>query len=68
MLVRNRMAPNPITVRRDSDPMAAKMLLRYGKFHRLPVVDENDHLVGIVTAFLAQAGNRINLTIRLKGD
>ena len=54
MLVRNRMAPNPITVRRDSDPMAAKMLLRYGKFHRLPV--------------LAQAGNRINLTIRLKGD
>jgi CBS domain-containing protein len=45
------MTPNPITVRPDSDPMAAKMLLRYGKFQRLPVVDKNDKLVGIITAW-----------------
>ncbi len=50
MLVCDTMTPNPITVRPDSDPMAAKMLLRYGKFHRLPVVDDNNRLVGIVTA------------------
>ena len=50
MLVRNRMTPNPTTVRPDSDPMAAQTLLRYGKFGRLPVVDQDGKLVGIVTA------------------
>jgi acetoin utilization protein AcuB len=49
MLVRDRMTPNPATVRPESDPMAAQTLLRYGKFHRLPVVDANDQLVGIIT-------------------
>lgn len=49
MLVRDRMTPNPKTVRPDSDPVAARMLLRYGKFHRLPVVDENNRVVGMVT-------------------
>jgi acetoin utilization protein AcuB len=33
----------------DSDPMAAQTLMRYGKLRRLPVLDENDCLVGIVT-------------------
>jgi acetoin utilization protein AcuB len=50
VLVRNRMTPNPTTVRPDSDPMAAQTLLRYGKFGRLPVVDQDGKLVGIVTA------------------
>jgi acetoin utilization protein AcuB len=49
MLVRDCMTPNPTTVRRDSDPMAAQTLMRYGKLRRLPVLDENDCLVGIVT-------------------
>jgi acetoin utilization protein AcuB len=44
------MTPNPTTVRPDSDPMAAQTLLRYGKFGRLPVVDQTGKLVGIVTA------------------
>lgn len=44
------MTPNPTTVRPDSDPMAAQTLLRYGKFGRLPVVDQDGKLVGIVTA------------------
>jgi acetoin utilization protein AcuB len=43
------MTSNPATVRPESDPMAAQTLLRYGKFRRLPVVDENDQLVGIIT-------------------
>ncbi len=50
MLVCDTMTPDPITVRPDSDPMAAKMLLRYGEFHRLPVLGKNEQLVGIVTA------------------
>lgn len=50
MLVRDRMTPNPTTVRPDSDPMAAQTILRYGKFGRLPVVDANGTLVGIITA------------------
>ncbi len=50
MLVCDTMTPDPITVRPDSDPMAAKMLLRYGKFHRLPVLEKNERLAGIVTA------------------
>ncbi|MCP4357074.1 MAG: CBS domain-containing protein, partial [Chloroflexi bacterium] len=49
MLVRDRMTPNPTTVRPNSDPMAAQMLLRYNKFRRLPVVDEKGQLIGIVT-------------------
>jgi acetoin utilization protein AcuB len=49
MLVRDCMTPNPTTVRMDSDPMAAQTLMRYGKLRRLPVLDENDRLVGIVT-------------------
>jgi len=44
------MTPNPTTVRPESDPMAAQTLLRYGRFGRLPVIDENGKLVGIITA------------------
>jgi acetoin utilization protein AcuB len=44
------MTPNPTTVRPESDPMAAQTLLRYGGFGRLPVVDRDGNLVGIVTA------------------
>jgi acetoin utilization protein AcuB len=50
VLVRNRMTPNPTTVRPDSDPMAAQTILRYGKFRRLPVVDDSGQLVGMITA------------------
>ena len=49
MLVRDRMTPNPSTVRPESDPLAAQTLLRYGSFGRLPVVDRNGMLVGIIT-------------------
>lgn len=49
MLVRDRMTPNPTTVRPNSDPLAAQMLLRYNNFRRLPVVDASGQLVGIVT-------------------
>lgn len=50
MLVRDRMTPNPTTVRPESDPLAAQTLLRYAKFHQLPVVSASGQLVGIVTS------------------
>ncbi|HHS98180.1 MAG TPA: CBS domain-containing protein [Chloroflexi bacterium] len=49
MLVRECMTPNPITVRPESDPLAALALCKSGGFCRLPVVDEEGRVVGIVT-------------------
>lgn len=49
MFVRDCMTRNPVTVRPDSDPLAAVSLLKCGDFRRLPVVDVAGKLVGIVT-------------------
>lgn len=49
MLVRDCMTRDPVTVRPDSDPLAAVALLKCGDFRRLPVVNEQGRLVGIVT-------------------
>ncbi len=49
MLVRDCMTPNPITLRPGSDPLAGVSLCESGGFCRLPVVDENGQLVGIIT-------------------
>ncbi|HIE37993.1 MAG TPA: CBS domain-containing protein [Anaerolineales bacterium] len=49
MLVRDRMTPNPIVLRPGSDPLAGMALCKSGGFRRLPVVDEEGRLVGIVT-------------------
>jgi acetoin utilization protein AcuB len=49
VLVRDRMTKHPAIVRPESDPMAAQTLMRYGKFRRLPVVDAEGILVGIIT-------------------
>jgi len=49
VLVRDRMTANPITVRPGSDPLAGVALCKSGGFCRLPVVDGDGRLVGIVT-------------------
>ncbi|MBN1313562.1 MAG: CBS domain-containing protein [Anaerolineae bacterium] len=49
MLVGDFMTPNPITVRPDSDYLAAIALMRAGRFRHLPVIDEQGRPVGIVT-------------------
>ena len=56
------MTPNPITIRPESDPLAALALLKAGKFRRLPVLDTEGNLVGIVDQadlelFLSKAGS-----------
>ncbi len=49
MLVKNRMTPNPIVVRAKSDPLAGVAICKSGGFCRLPVVDDEGRLVGMVT-------------------
>src|SRR5512146_3310161 len=48
MLVRTRMTANPITVNPDTSFEDALQLLREKKIRRLPVVDKQGNLVGIV--------------------
>ena len=62
MLVRDCMTYKPITIRPESDPMAAISLLKVGKFRHLPVIESDGSLVGIVDRsdlelFLAKAGS-----------
>jgi acetoin utilization protein AcuB len=62
MFVRDCMTPDPITVRPESDPLAAISLLKAGRFRHLPVLDAEGRLVGIVDradleSFLARAGS-----------
>jgi acetoin utilization protein AcuB len=61
MYVRDCMTLTPLTVRPESDPMAALMVLKYHGFRHLPVLDKNGGLVGIVDRddlekFLSTAG------------
>ena len=60
MLVRDCMTRNPISVRPESDPLAAVALCKSAHIRRLPVVDAEDQVVGLVTRnmleqFLARA-------------
>jgi acetoin utilization protein AcuB len=60
MLVRDCMTSNPIKVHPESDPLAALGLCKSARIRRLPVVDAENHIVGIVTRnmleqFLAKA-------------
>ena len=62
MYVRDCMTITPLTVRPESDPMAALMVLKYHGFRHLPVLDNDGNLVGIVDRddlekFLSTAGS-----------
>jgi len=48
MLVKERMSPNPITVRPDLPVPEAQVIMKREKIHHLPVVDRDGKLVGIV--------------------
>jgi acetoin utilization protein AcuB len=49
MLVKDRMSSNPVTIRTDTSLKEALDLVRSSPFRHLPVLDENDQLVSIVT-------------------
>nr|HID13639.1 CBS domain-containing protein [Anaerolineae bacterium] len=62
MFVRDCMTRDPVTVRPESDPLAAVALLKCGGFRRLPVVGTEGKVVGIVArtdleVFLSKAGS-----------
>jgi CBS domain-containing protein len=48
MLVRNRMSGPVVTVRQDADFQKALALMQEKKLRRLPVVDDDGQLVGII--------------------
>ncbi len=48
MLVRERMTPNPITVQADASYDDALRLIREKKIRRLPVIDKQGRLVGVI--------------------
>ena len=48
MLVRNRMSRPAVTVRQDADFQKALALMQEKQLRRLPVVDDDGRLVGIV--------------------
>jgi acetoin utilization protein AcuB len=50
MTVSRCMTKNPITVHQDVSVPDAQSILRREKIHRLPVLDKNDKLIGIVTS------------------
>jgi acetoin utilization protein AcuB len=60
MLVRDCMTANPIKVHPESDPLAALGLCKSARIRRLPVVNAEDQVIGLVTRnmleqFLAKA-------------
>ena len=62
MFVKDIMTRDPVTVRPDSDPLAALAILKCADFRRLPVIDSDGNLVGIVDRadleiFLSKAGS-----------
>jgi acetoin utilization protein AcuB len=49
MLVRDCMTSKPVSVRPESDPLAAIALLKSARIRRMPVVDAEGQVVGLVT-------------------
>ena len=49
MKIKHWMTPDPITVKPDTLIIDAKKIMRDHNIRRLPVVDKNGKLVGIVT-------------------
>jgi len=49
MLVQDYMTADPIRVHPESDPVAALGLCKTARIRRLPVVNAEDQVVGIVT-------------------
>ncbi|MBF9017857.1 MULTISPECIES: CBS domain-containing protein [unclassified Oceanispirochaeta] len=49
MQVSNRMTKNPVTISPDTPVSEARDKMKKESIHRLPVIDKNDHLIGIIT-------------------
>ena len=52
MFVKDHMTKNPAVIKRDVSLLKATDIMGKGGFHRLPVVDDEGHLIGLVTGGL----------------
>ena len=62
MYVKDHMTPNPYTITRDVVISKAVEIMRKHHFHRLPIVDEQGKLVGLVTGGLVEEQSGANST------
>ncbi len=49
MNVGDRMTRNPFTVKKETTAPEARELMKREKIHRLPVIDDKGHLLGVIT-------------------
>ncbi|MCH3917166.1 MAG: CBS and ACT domain-containing protein [Spirochaetia bacterium] len=49
MIIERRMTRNPVTATPDMSIADASALMKHEKVHRLPVLDEEKHLIGIIS-------------------
>ena len=54
MYIKDHMTKNPVTVTGDVSLSKATEIMGQGKFHRLPVVDGDGKLIGLVTGGLVE--------------
>ena len=54
MYVKDHMTPNPYTITKDVVISKAVEIMRKNHFHRLPIVDEQGKLIGLVTGGLVE--------------
>lgn len=62
MFVKDHMTKNPETITKDVSLLKATEIMGKGGFHRLPVVDEDGRLIGLVTGGLVEEKSGANST------
>jgi acetoin utilization protein AcuB len=62
MYVKDHMTKNPVTILPDTSVSKALELMQQGKFHRIPVTDENGRLVGLITEGVVTESSGSNQT------
>ena len=62
MYVKDHMTANPITITADTPLSKALEIMGKNHFHRLPVVDENHKLIGLITEGLVNDASGKNAT------
>ena len=62
MYVKDHMTVNPVTITADTPLSKALEIMRKNHFHRLPVVDENQKLIGLITEGLVNDTSGKNAT------
>ena len=66
MYVKDHMTKNPVTITMDTNISKCLDLMNQGKFHRLPVVDEENRLVGLITeGMISETSGKNNTSLSI---